>query len=66
MVGEVVVQEGGASAGPEIPEPEHLGVPIRAHFVGIGALLAIFVSLVYTFYVLKYGESAHASSPNRK
>jgi len=64
MEGVITVQESGGGA--EQLEPEHLGVPFRAHFVGIATILAIMVSLVYTFYVLKYGESAHASSPNRK
>jgi hypothetical protein len=44
----------------------NLGVPILAHWVGVAAIFGIVVSLVFTFYVLKYGESAHSSSPNRK
>jgi len=47
-------------------DPHELGVPFQAHFVGIATLLAIFVSLVFSFYALKYGESPHSSSPNRK
>lgn len=54
---------GGGESGPV--DPEEMGVPIQAHFVGIATILAIVVSLVFTFYVLKYGESAHSSSPKR-
>ena len=42
-----------------------MGVPIQAHWVGIATILAIMSSLMFTFYVLKYGESAHSSSPGR-
>jgi hypothetical protein len=41
-----------------------MGVPIQAHFVGIATILAIIVSLVFTFFMLKYGESPHASGGN--
>ncbi|WP_135533295.1 plastocyanin/azurin family copper-binding protein [Halostella pelagica] len=47
-------------------DPHELGVPFQAHFVGIATILAIFMSLVFSFYVLKYGESPNTSSPNRK
>ncbi|MFC7222097.1 halocyanin domain-containing protein [Halalkalicoccus sp. GCM10025322] len=43
-----------------ITDPEELGVKIQEHYVGIGAVLMISVSLVFTFFVLKYGESPHA------
>ena len=55
----------GGGGGGEV-DPHELGVPFQAHFVGIATLLAIFVSLVFSFYALKYGESPHSSSPNRK
>ncbi|WP_121822134.1 plastocyanin/azurin family copper-binding protein [Halostella salina] len=55
----------GGGGGGEV-DPHELGVPFQAHYVGIATLLAVFVSLVFSFYVLKYGESPHASSPNRK
>jgi plastocyanin len=67
MVGEVVVNESGqapASGGGEV-DPKHMGVPIQAHFVGIATILAIMVSLMFTFFLLKYGESPHASGGNR-
>ena len=70
MVGEVVVGgggggggDGGGGGGGEV-DPEHMGVPIQAHFVGIATILAILVSLVFTFFLLKYGESPHASGGN--
>ncbi|MEF8840715.1 MAG: plastocyanin/azurin family copper-binding protein [Haloarculaceae archaeon] len=69
MVGEVVVNESGEApssggGGGEEVDPEHMGVPIQAHFVGIATILAILVSLVFTFFLLKYGESPHASGGN--
>ncbi|EMA39303.1 plastocyanin/azurin family copper-binding protein [Halococcus hamelinensis] len=62
MVGTVIVQEGGSSASAAATEvdPEEMGVPIQAHFVGIATLLMMAVSLVYTFFVVKYGESPNA------
>ena len=67
MVGEVIVNESGQApgggGGGEV-NPEHMGVPIQAHFVGIATILAILVSLVFTFFLLKYGESPHASGGN--
>jgi plastocyanin len=72
MEGTVIVNEegqdpaaGGEGGGGEVDIHE-LGVPIQAHFVGIATILMIIVSLVFSFYVLKYGESPNASSPNRK
>ena len=68
MVGEVIVNESGqapsAGGGGGEVDPEHMGVPIQAHFVGIATILAIIVSLVFTFFLLKYGESPHASGGN--
>nr|WP_238398122.1 plastocyanin/azurin family copper-binding protein [Halorussus salinus] len=68
MVGTITVQEGGGGdgggGGHQEADPEHMGVPIQAHFVGLGALLMIAVSFVYTFFMLKYGESPHASGGN--
>jgi len=69
MTGTVVVEEGatlgggggeGGGGGGE-KEPEEMGVPIRAHYVGAGAILATAITLVFTFFQLKYGESPHAS-----
>ena len=54
------VQVGGSSGGwPASMEDfaHDVGVPIQKHYVGIVSFLGIAVSLVFTFYVLKYGES---------
>lgn len=40
-------------------KPEEMGVPIQPHYVGIGALLMLSSSIVFVFYLLKYGESLH-------
>jgi halocyanin-like protein len=53
------------SAGGSTPvDPKHMGVPFQAHFVGISTVLAIFVSLVFTFYALKYSESSNIQGGN--
>jgi plastocyanin len=66
MEASITVQEGGAAAGGAAElDPHEMGVPFQAHYVGAATMLAIVVSLVFAFYLLKYGESPHASSPNR-
>jgi plastocyanin len=62
MVGKIIVNESGEapSGGAKEADPKHMGVPIQAHFVGIATILAILMSLVFTFFQLKYGESPHA------
>jgi plastocyanin len=67
MVGTVVVEEGagqqaGGAGGEQ--DPHEMGVPFQAQYVGIATLLAIVITLVFTFFVLKYGESPHASGRN--
>ncbi|MGB9963610.1 plastocyanin/azurin family copper-binding protein [Halobacterium sp. CBA1126] len=73
MEGVVVVNEsgeapggGGGGGGASGPDPHHMGVPFQAHFVGIATILMMIVSLVYAFFVLKYGESPNASAPNKE
>jgi len=64
MVGSIVVNESGQAPVPEGGEelsPHEMGVPFQAHFVGIATVLMMIVSTIYTFFVLKYGESRHAS-----
>ncbi|MFC5278834.1 halocyanin domain-containing protein [Halorubrum rubrum] len=59
-VGEDVetVETGGANTGwPE--DIADVGMPIHAHWVGVSAGLGIVLTMVFTFYMLKYGESAH-------
>jgi plastocyanin len=77
MVGKVVVKEGGAqaigasgssteSSGEKGEDPEHMGVPFQAHWVGLATILGIFVSLVFTFFFLKYNETPHSGYPKQK
>jgi len=69
MKGVVVVGEmpgggsegGGGGGGGEV-DLHTLGVPIQAHWVGAGTILGIIVSLIFSFYVLKYGESPHTGT----
>jgi len=68
MEATIVVNESGSNpnaGGGKEQDPEHMGVPFQAHFVGIATILAIISSLLYTFYSLKYGESAHTAAPNK-
>jgi len=52
------VETGGASTGwPE--DLADVGIPIHAHWVGIASMFGIGLSFVFTFYMVKYGESAH-------
>jgi plastocyanin len=66
MVGSITVStDTGGDGGGQIEEdPEHMGVPFQAHFVGLATLLMLVVSLIYTFFLLKYGESPHTSGGN--
>ena len=48
-------------AGADLKEPIEFGVDIHEHWVGISVMLMMSVSLVFTFFTLKYGESAHSS-----
>ncbi len=67
MKASVVVGEDFATkgAGESTPlEPSHMGAQIHEHFVGVSVVLAISVSLVFSFFVLKYGESAHTKGGN--
>ncbi|MFB6360212.1 MAG: plastocyanin/azurin family copper-binding protein [Halobacteriales archaeon] len=73
MIGDIVVEEGASVPGaggegggvPEEVDPEEMGVPFQAHFVGLATILGIVISLVFTFYLLKYGESPHSGYPKR-
>ncbi|MFA9517661.1 plastocyanin/azurin family copper-binding protein [Halopenitus sp. H-Gu1] len=62
-VGEdIETEEAGGGGSPDTgwPESVHdLGVPLHAHWVGLVSGVAITLTLGFTFYVLKYGESAH-------
>jgi len=56
--------DGGDGGEVETLNPEEAGVPIQPHFVGIGAGLAMVLSTIFAFYVLKYGESANTKGGN--
>jgi halocyanin-like protein len=45
-------------------DPEHMGVPFHPHYVGVATIVAMVVSLLFTFFLVKYGESPHASGGN--
>ncbi|WP_227376113.1 plastocyanin/azurin family copper-binding protein [Haladaptatus halobius] len=67
MTGTLQVGGGGGGGGgaAEEADPEEMGVPFQAHYVGIATILMMVVSIIYTFFFLKYGESAHTSGGNR-
>lgn len=72
MVGSVIVNQSGEApggegggGGEEELDPEEMGVPFQAHYVGLATIVGIIVTLVYNFFALKYGESDHASAPNK-
>ena len=64
MVASIEVVEnpdaGGGGGGEK--ELHDLGVPIHAHWVGAATILGILVTVIFTFYILKYGESPHTGT----
>jgi len=62
MVGSIEVVETLSQAGAGEQDLHDLGVPIQAHWVGTATILMIFVSIMFTFYLLKYGESPNAGN----
>jgi len=52
------------NSGPTPLNPEHMGVPFHPHYVGVSTIVMMVVSLVFTFFLLKYGESPNASGGN--
>jgi len=56
---EVVESLGGGGGTKALHD---LGVPIQAHWVGSATILGILVTIVYSFYVLKYGESPNTGN----
>jgi plastocyanin len=57
---------GGGEGAAASFDPEHIGVPIQKHFIGAATFTAIFATMGFIFYLLKYGESANTSYPNKK
>ena len=64
-VGDVPTVDPAEAAAPGAVEYDEMGVDIQEHWVGVGAVLMLIVSLVFTFFALKYGESPHTSGGNR-
>ncbi|MFC7204271.1 halocyanin domain-containing protein [Haloferax namakaokahaiae] len=66
MLGAVAVGEDvptvSAGGGGGEKELEELGVPIQAHWVGAATILGIIVTMIYSFFILKYGESANTGN----
>lgn len=66
MLGAIAVGEDVAtksvSSGGGGKKLHELGVPIQAHWVGAATILAIVMTVVFSFYVLKYGESPHTGT----
>ena len=65
MLGAIAVGENvptQAVGGGGEKELHEYGVPIQAHWVGAATILSIVVTIVFTFYLLKYGESAHTGT----
>lgn len=66
MLGAIAVGEDvptksvGGAGGPK--KLHSLGVPVQAHWVGAATILGIVVTIVFSFYVLKYGESPHTGT----
>ena len=66
--------KGGIAIGDDVPtidpaqaaarDPADFGTDIHEHWVGVSVILMLVVSLVFTFFMLKYGESPHTSGGN--
>jgi plastocyanin len=68
MVGQIEVSAdtgGGGEGGGEV-DPEEMGVPFQAHWVGIATILGIGLTLLLTFFFLKYGETPHSGYPEER
>lgn len=67
MIGTIEVSSAGQqAAGVEEVDPEEMGVPFRAHYIGIATFLGIGIALLFTFFFLKYGETPHSGYPEEK
>ena len=62
MVGSIEVVESLESGGGGQRELHEIGVAIQPHWVGAATILMMFVSIVFTFYILKYGESPNTGN----
>jgi hypothetical protein len=59
----VIPQRAGVAigAGGAHFDPEHIGVNLLAHWVGIVSFLAVIATLLIYYFVLKFGESVHTT-----
>ncbi len=63
-IGEDVPRASAAAAAAEPADPHEMGVPFQPHFVGIATIMMMISSLIFTFYLLKYGESPNTKGGN--
>lgn len=63
MQGEIKQSATTTKGGGKV-DPHEMGVPLQAHYVGIATVLMMTTTLVFTFYTLKYGTSAHTKGGN--
>jgi plastocyanin len=67
MVGQIEVSsESSSGGGGGEVDPEEMGVPFQPHWVGVATLLGIGLTLVLTFFFLKYGETPHSGYPEER
>jgi hypothetical protein len=57
----VLMGESGVIGGEGEVNPEHFGVRWLAHWVGIISFIAVFAVLIIYYFVLKFGETVHAT-----
>ena len=61
MTGSVEVTDNPSSGGGE-KKLEEMGVPLQAHYVGSATILGMIATIIYSFFVLKYGESPNTGT----
>ena len=67
MLGAIVVGTDYPTVSADASTPldvQHMGSNIQEHFVGVTVILAMSVTMVFTFFLLKYGESANTEGGN--
>jgi halocyanin-like protein len=67
MLGAIVVGTDYPTISADAATPldvQHMGSNIQEHFVGVTVILAMSVTMVFTFFLLKYGESANTEGGN--
>lgn len=59
-------EDDGDGSQPTEMDPEEMGVPFQPHYVGIATILMMVLTLLFTFFLVKYGESSHARHGNER